>query len=68
MDSLSQDIVDDVVVMVGIDKHGVLEGLSMADRVILSDEGKKIFAYGLHASVRATDSTTGWYFTPSSPD
>ena len=52
MDSLSQNAVDDVVVMVGIDKHEVLEGLSMADRVILSDEGKKIFAYGLHASVR----------------
>jgi len=52
MDSLSQNAVDDVVVMVGIDKHEVLEGLSMADRVILSDEGKKIFAYGLHANVR----------------
>jgi len=54
-DSLADNTAEGFVVMVSIDKHRILESLSMADRISFSNKGSKLFAYGLHVDIKGYD-------------
>jgi HD-GYP domain-containing protein (c-di-GMP phosphodiesterase class II) len=54
-DSLANNTAEGFVVMVSIDKHRILESLSMADRISFSNKGDELFAYGLHVDIKGYD-------------
>ena len=54
-DSLENNTAEGFVVMVSIDKHRILESLSMADRISFSNKGDELFAYGLHVDIKGYD-------------
>ncbi len=54
-DSLADNTTEGFVAMVSIDKHRILESLSMADRISFSNKGDELFAYGLHVDIKGYD-------------
>lgn len=54
-DSLENNTAEGFVVMVSIDKHRILESLSMADRISFSNKRDELFAYGLHVDIKGYD-------------
>jgi HD-GYP domain-containing protein (c-di-GMP phosphodiesterase class II) len=54
-DSLANNTAEGFVVMVSIDKHRILESLSMADRISFSNKGDELFAYCLHVDIKGYD-------------
>ena len=54
-DSLADNTAEGFAVVVSIDKHRILESLSMADRISFSNKGDELFAYGLHVDIKGYD-------------